>query len=87
MLYRLPEVIQAVKAGETVFICEGEKDVDRLRSLGLTATTNAGGAGKWQESYNQFLKDADVIILPDNDPPGRKHGLQVARKLDLWRER
>ena len=43
LLYRLPEVIQAVKAGETVFICEGEKDVDRLRSLGLTATTNAGG--------------------------------------------
>jgi putative DNA primase/helicase len=81
VLYRLPEVIQAVKAGETVFICEGEKDVDRLRSLGLTATTNAGGAGKWQESYNQFLKDADVIILPDNDPPGRKHGLQVAQEV------
>lgn len=40
--YRLPDV----KGHRTVFIPEGEKDVDRLWALGLPATTNAGGAGK-----------------------------------------
>jgi hypothetical protein len=35
VLYRLPQLISAVKADETIFVCEGEKDVDRLRSLGF----------------------------------------------------
>jgi len=47
VLYRLPEVLKAVREGRTVYICEGEKDVDALRALGLTATTNSGGAEKW----------------------------------------
>lgn len=81
VLYRLPEVIAAVKRGEPVFICEGEKDADRLHSLGFVATTNAGGAGKWQDSYGDVLAGADVIILPDNDPPGRRHGQEVAEAL------
>src|SRR4051794_19705265 len=33
--YNLPGVVKA----ETVFVCEGEKDCDRLYSLGFTATT------------------------------------------------
>lgn len=77
VLYRLPEILQA----ETVFIGEGEKDVERLRSLGLTATTNAGGAEKWREEYNQYLAKKHVVILPDNDAAGEKHTLQVARSL------
>ena len=46
VLYRLPEVLQAVKQGETIFIPEGEKDVDNLARLGLAATCNPMGAGK-----------------------------------------
>jgi hypothetical protein len=34
--------------GAWIFVCEGEKDVDNVRALGLTATCNSGGAGKWQ---------------------------------------
>ena len=30
VLYRLPEVIAAVKAGRTIYVAEGEKDVDAL---------------------------------------------------------
>jgi len=26
-------------------VCEGEKDVDNVRAIGLTATCNSGGAG------------------------------------------
>lgn len=44
--YRLPELIKA----ETVFIPEGEKDCDNLRKLGVAATCNPMGAGKWRPS-------------------------------------
>jgi 5S rRNA maturation endonuclease (ribonuclease M5) len=81
VLYRLPEVLQAVQRGETVFIPEGEKDVDNLARLGLAATTNPMGAGKWRDYYSDWLKDANCVILTDNDDPGRKHAKQVAQSL------
>ena len=79
VLYRLPEI--AAKPTKSVFIAEGEKDVAALEGLGLLATCNAGGAGKWQDSYSAALKGRNVLILPDNDAPGRKHALAVARSL------
>lgn len=69
--YRLPELIEAVAQGHTVFVVEGEKDADRLRSIGLPATTNAGGAGKWRDNLNEWFHDADVVIIEDNDPQKR----------------
>jgi len=79
--YRLPELLAGIAAGRTIYVPEGEKDADRLASLGLVATCNAGGAGKWPESLNQHFRGADVVILVDNDEPGRKHGQLVARSL------
>jgi hypothetical protein len=81
VLYQLPQVLEAVKKGEIVFVCEGEKDCDNLTKLGLTATTNPMGAGKWRDYHSDWLKGARVVILPDNDEPGRKHAQQVAQSL------
>ncbi len=77
--YNVPEVLEAIAQGRPVFAVEGEKDADNLARLSIVATCNAGGAGKWKDEHSQFLKDADVIILPDNDEPGRKHAQSVAR--------
>lgn len=66
--YRLPDLIEAVKAGMTVFVVEGEKDVENLKKMGVPATCNAAGAGKWPPGLEQFFQDADVVLLPDNDP-------------------
>ncbi len=79
--YRLPGVLAAVARGETVYIVEGEKDADALAALGLMATTNPGGVGKWRPEYNEYFRGANVVILPDNDPPGRQHVEEVARTL------
>ena len=49
--YRLPELLKAVAAGETIYIPEGEKDVDNLRALEVVATTNPGGIKKWRDDY------------------------------------
>lgn len=85
VLYRLPELLAADPA-EWVFICEGEKDVDRVRSLGLVATCNPGGAGKWHRlSDDSALAGRRVVILQDyNEPgetgkrPGEEHAKTVA---------
>jgi 5S rRNA maturation endonuclease (ribonuclease M5) len=81
VLYRLPEVLAAIQQDRGVFIVEGEKDVETLRALGCVATCNPMGAGKWHEEYSQSLQGAKVVIIPDNDDPGRKHAEQVCHYL------
>lgn len=78
--YRLPELLVAAPE-ELVFIVEGEKDADRLCALGLVTTTNAGGAGKWRDEFNEVLRGRRVVVLPDNDEPGREHASRVAQSL------
>ncbi len=82
VLYRLPEVLAATSATRTVFVVEGEKDADTLAARGLVATTNAMGAGKWRPDYSECLRNAHVVLLPDNDDAGREHMRQVARSLE-----
>lgn len=79
--YHLPELIEAIGSERTVFIVEGEKDVDRLRTLNVPATCNAAGAGKWRLDFVEHFVGADVVIVPDNDEPGRDHAEKVARAL------
>lgn len=78
VLYHLPELL---KGSDPVFIVEGEKDVDNLQQLGLTATTNPFGAGKWRPEFNRYFEGRNVVILPDNDDPGKKHAQDVANNL------
>ncbi len=78
VLYRLPHVLKS----EEVVIVEGEKDADNLASLGFCATTCPMGAGKWRNHYNEALKGKDLILCPDNDPPGREHMAQIAISLN-----
>lgn len=80
--FRLPQLLAADPAAP-VFIVEGEKDVLRLESLGLVATCNSGGAGKWPDTLNEHFNGRHVVILADNDAPGRKHADNVSRALDI----
>lgn len=79
--YRLPQLLAAVAAGKTVYVAEGEKDVQAIERAGGTATCNPGGAGKWKTAYDRYLAGADVVIVADRDEPGRKHALAVATGL------
>ncbi|HPA50128.1 MAG TPA: DUF3631 domain-containing protein [Thermoanaerobaculia bacterium] len=82
VLYHLPEVAEAVRAGLPLFLVEGEKDVDNLRAAGLRATTHAGGAKSWRAAdYVETLRGARVVVVPDDDEPGREHGRAVAQSL------
>lgn len=75
-LYRLPEL-----ADSQVFLCEGEKAVDLLWSLGITATCGPAGASTWRHEWSRDLAAVgcrELFILPDADKPGQKHAANVA---------
>jgi 5S rRNA maturation endonuclease (ribonuclease M5) len=78
VLFNLPSVI----AAKIVFVVEGEKDARAMRELGVVATCNPGGAGKWRDEYSKFLRGKeDVFVIPDNDEKGRAHADAVMQSL------
>jgi hypothetical protein len=77
VLYNLPAILKA----DTVFIVEGEKDVDHMGLFGLVATTNVFGAGKWSDEYSKALAGKHVVVIADNDEPGRAHAAMVAASV------
>lgn len=80
VLYNL-HLIAKAEPETAIFVVEGEKDADRLVQLGLVATCNAGGAGKWRPEMADELEGHPVVILPDNDRPGKDHANAVAASL------
>jgi len=79
VIYNLPEILN--KPGKPLFIVEGEKDCNNLGKIGILATTNSGGAGKWRPEYNHSFRGRDVLLLPDNDEVGFKHAQDIGRSL------
>jgi AAA domain len=77
VLFNLPAVLKA----QSVLILEGEKDCLTAAKLGLTATCNPGGAGKWRADYSESLRGKRVAVICDADAPGQAHGRDVARHL------
>lgn len=80
VLYHLPEIL-AAPADQPAFLTEGEKDADNLRKLGLLATTNPGGAGKWRDEYAEALEGRPVFVIPDNDDAGQAHAKDILASL------
>lgn len=64
----------------TLFVVEGEKDVETLRSAGLCATTSAGGSSwEWPSEWHSYFDNRrEVVVVADNDEPGRKAANQRA---------
>ena len=79
-LYWLPDIVEA----EVVYVVEGEKAVDAVRSIGLTATTSQGGSNAAHKSDWSPLAGKTVVIIPDNDEPGRKYAETVAGILSRF---
>lgn len=82
VIYRLPEVRQAIQDGRMIWLVEGEKDVETLRALGEVATTSPMGAGKWDDAYTEMLRGANITIVADADATGRTHARSVKEQLD-----
>lgn len=80
--YRLPEMIEAAKKGERIWIVEGEKDVETLVINGITATAFMGGSSGWTLSYEKWFRGTRVVICGDRDTPGQKFCGSVREGLE-----
>lgn len=82
--YRLPQLLQAVTDGRQVWVAEGEADVHALLRIvpeGDACTTNAQGAGKWDDLWGPLFAGAVVTICADADDPGRAHARTIRENL------
>jgi KaiC/GvpD/RAD55 family RecA-like ATPase/5S rRNA maturation endonuclease (ribonuclease M5) len=83
VLYRLDHILEA-DPERVVYVVEGEKDVEALVTLGLLATCNPGGAGKWHyvaDCAGTALRGRRVVVIADADEPGRQHAADVEARL------
>jgi CRISPR-associated protein Cmr3 len=86
-VYRYAEVRKAIAKGEPIHIVEGEPCADLLWKLGLAATTNIGGGGKFTLTDSMDLQGAKIIVIvPDLDKKGIAHAEKVAEHFPeaLW---
>ena len=85
VLYRLPEVSEAIASERTIFVVEGEKDADSLWRIGIPATCSPDGASdigktaKWRMAYSESLGGADIVVIPDHDDAGYAHADAAAK--------
>ncbi len=76
-LYQLGRLASAKR----VYVCEGEKAADAVRSVGRTATTSPHGSESAHKADWSPLAGKEVFILPDNDDAGQKYARAVANIL------
>lgn len=70
--FHLLELRQAIGAGDTVYIVEGEKDVLAVEAADGVATCNVGGADKPLKEYVHHFKGASLVrIVADQDANGK----------------
>jgi len=81
--YNLPEVDFARKTGRTVFLCEGEKAADALKSLGVVATCTHNGASNFPEDVVKHLVGLTIAIVPDNDTVGWEYARKAVAALKV----
>jgi hypothetical protein len=68
-----PEIIM-----DEILWPEGEKDVDSLNRINLQAFTFGGTGDGLPDGIASYLKDRRLVVLADNDAPGRDHAEKKA---------
>lgn len=82
-LYRLPELLAT---DGTVYVVEGEKDVETLRARGYVATCNRAGAGKANLTDWGPINGRHCVVIADKDSAekkyaGQRHAIDVCAIL------
>jgi hypothetical protein len=80
--YRLAQTVEAILNRHPILVVEGEAKADLLAKWNVAATCCVGGAGKWKSQHSEFLRGADVVLIPDADDAGAQHVQQVGASLN-----
>jgi len=78
---RVPYDLPEWHNSESVWLVEGEKDVETLKTEGVPATTLMGGAGKWRDEYAEYFRGKRVFVVQDKDDPGREGAARIRTEL------
>ena len=81
-LYHSHRLRPAVENEQTIYVVEGEKDVHAIEAIGGVATCAPMGAGNWPKVDPTPLYGGRIVIVADDDDPGRKHARDVYASLD-----
>jgi putative DNA primase/helicase len=76
-LYHLPDLRDA-DPSTLIYVTEGERAAEAAISIGLSATTSAGGSQAARFTGWTPLAGRTVYVLPDNDTAGRHYANEVA---------
>ena len=85
VLYRLPELLEAIASERTILVVEGEKDADSLRRIGIPATCSPDGASdirqgrKMARAHSESLGGADIVVIPDMTTPAMRTRVRPQR--------
>lgn len=80
LLYNMKGIEYAKEHDYYIFIVEGEKDADNLRSIGLTATTCNTINMATHEVFDP-IKGCSVVVLRDNDKTGFEYEEKIRRMI------
>lgn len=69
-IYNYPKIKQAIDKEQYIYIVEGEKDVETLKKIGLSATTFY--SKKWQDIYTKQLHDTKIVFIGDTGEAGEQ---------------
>lgn len=70
-----------MELNDPIFICEGEWDTLSLLSIGISAVTSTTGAKTWPGRHNELFRNRRVVLVYDNDEPGREGSKRVFKQL------
>jgi putative DNA primase/helicase len=63
---------------DEIYWLEGERDVESLNKLNLPAFTFGGVGDGLPDDITEYLKGRKIVVLADNDDPGRAHAEKKA---------
>ncbi|MBF0459545.1 MAG: AAA family ATPase [Nitrospirae bacterium] len=78
------DVLSRLKAGDllSIVVTEGEFKALLLNQMGIAAISGTAGAGTFKAEWADYFKDAEVVLMHDDDDAGRTANLKVAEILD-----
>ena len=66
---------------KTIILCEGEWDCLLLNQKGFNSITTTAGVGSWDDEWNVFFKDKNIVIVFDCQDVSRKSAIKIKDKL------
>lgn len=74
---------EAIRVGETIYVPEGEKDVDAFAVLATRfAVTSPGGAQAWRKAdWSPLAEARKVVVVADPDEPGIERARGLVKHL------